>query len=197
MKKLIFCILFMMMGNFVFAVVNTHTPGTPEWHNYNNNMLGAQMEYDRQRRERAAQQQQQVQPQQQLDNYIKWSVFVWDDETGEAYYYPCEEEKEGWFAKRAIIKRAQKIFTQIYGKKPNRYIDWECGFAVITMGIGKKSGKIEAFVDTDLKGWVEKYDVDDPNFKAKIDQAALDYCSTQADNCELIYGVGDFGQVKK
>lgn len=197
MKKLIFCILFIMAKNFLFAVVNTHPPGSAAWHNYNN-MLWGQLEYDRQQRERAAAQQRQAQPQQYVepDIYIIRSVFVWNDETGKAYYLPCFSEEKGWFAKGKVVKRAQKIFTEIHGEKPNRYIDWECSFAVITMGISKKTGKIEAYVDADLKAWIKKYGENNPDFVKLVNQGALDYCSTQADNCQLIYGVGDFGEEK-
>ncbi|WP_336020389.1 hypothetical protein [Fusobacterium polymorphum] len=59
------------------------------------------------------------------------------------------------------------------------------------MGVSKKTGKIEAYVDTDLKAWIKKYGENDPDILDKVNQDALDYCSTQADNCQLIYGIHD------
>ena len=93
--------------------------------------------------------------------------------------------------KEKIIKRAQETYTKIYGEKPNRYIDWDCSYAAITMGVSKKTGKIEAYVDTDIKAWIKKYSLDNPDFVKKVNQDALDYCSTQADNCQLMYGIHD------
>ena len=90
--------------------------------------------------------------------------------------------------KEKIIKKAQETYTKIYGEKPNRYIDWDGGLAIITMGVSKKTGKIETYVDTDLKGWIKKYGGNDPDIFDKVNQDALDYCSTQADNCQLMYG---------
>lgn len=192
MKKIIFYMLLVMIGKFAFAVVNTHQPGSAAWHNYNN-MLWGQLEYDRQQREQAAQRSQ-FPPQQAMETYINRSVFVWNDETGKTFYLPCGQEKEGWGAKRAVVNRAKKIFFEIHGEKSNRHIDWDCSFAVITMGIGNKSWKIEAFVDNDIRKWVKKYGGDDPNFKVKVERDALDYCESQAYNCELIYELGDFGE---
>ena len=93
--------------------------------------------------------------------------------------------------KEKIIKKAQETYTKIYGEKPNRYIDWDCDMAAITMGVSKKTGKIETYVDTDLKGWIKKYGGNDPDIFDKVNQDALDYCSTQADNCQLMYGTYD------
>ena len=93
--------------------------------------------------------------------------------------------------KEKIIKKAQETYTKIYGEKPNRYIDWDCDMAAITMGVSKKTGKIETYVDTDLKGWIKKYGGNDPDIFDKVNQEALDYCSTQADNCQLMYGTYD------
>ena len=76
----------------------------------------------------------------------------------------------------------------MYGEKPNRYIDRDGGLAIITMGVSKKTGKIEAYVDTDIKAWIKKYGENDPDILDKVNQDALDYCSTQADNCQLMYG---------
>ena len=36
-----------------------------------------------------------------------------------------------------------------------------------------------------------KYGENDPDILDKVNQDALDYCSTQADNCQLIYGTYD------
>ncbi len=155
-------------------------------------MMWGQLEADRQRREReaaAAQQSQYQQPYIDPTIYIHRSVFVWNDETGNSYYLPCETEKDGMFAKRSIIKRAEKLYKKMYGEKPNRHIDWGCSFAVITMGVSKKTGKIEAYVDTNMQAWIDKYGDDDPDFVKKVNQDALDYCSTQADNCQLMHGV--------
>lgn len=161
-------------------------------------MMG-QIEYDKRRAQEAeaARQRQAQQPYVDTIVEISRSVFVWNDKTGNCYYLQCEREEDGWFAKKKIVKRAQKYYTQVHGEKPNRYIDWDCGFAVITMGVSKKTGKIEAYVDTNLKGWIEKYSVDDSDFVKKINQGALDYCSTQADNCQLIYGVHELPDEKK
>ena len=93
--------------------------------------------------------------------------------------------------KEKIIKKAQETYTKIYGEKPNRYIDWDCDMAAITMGVSKKTGKIETYVDTDLKGWIKKYGGNDPDIFDKVNQDALDYCSTQADNYQLMYGTYD------
>ena len=88
-------------------------------------------------------------------------------------------------------RRAQETYKKMYGEKPNRYIDWDCGMAAITMGVSKKTGKIEAYVDTDIKAWIKKYGENDPDIFDKVNQDALDYCSTQADNCQLMYGTYD------
>ena len=53
----------------------------------------------------------------------------------------------------------------------------------------KKTGKIEAYADTNMQAWIDKYGEDDPDFVKKVNQDALDYCSTQADNCQLMHGV--------
>ncbi|PGH21208.1 hypothetical protein RN96_09400 [Fusobacterium polymorphum] len=95
------------------------------------------------------------------------------------------------FAKRVVAKRAQESYKRLYGEKLNRYIDWECGMAAITMGVSKKTGKIEAYVDTNIKAWIKKYGENDPDILDKVNQDALDYCSTQADNCQLMYGTYD------
>ncbi|WP_338946311.1 hypothetical protein KST17_00330 [Fusobacterium canifelinum] len=161
------------------------------------NMMG-QIEFDKRRAQEAAaaavaarQRQAQQQYIEQPDVNILRSVFVWNDETGNCYYLPCGSQEIGWFAKKKIIKRAQETYTKIYGEKPNRYIDWDCGMAAITMGVSKKTGKIEAYVDTDIKAWIKKYGENDPDILDKVNQDALDYCSTQADNCQLIYGTYD------
>ena len=57
------------------------------------------------------------------------------------------------------------------------------------MGVSKKTGKIEAYVDTNMQVWIDKYGEDDPDCVKKVNQDALDYCSTQADNCQLMHGV--------
>lgn len=85
MKKLIFCMLFIILGKLSLTVGNTHPQGSAAWHNFNNNTLGAQLEYDRQRKQSV----QQYQPQQPMETYIHWSVFVWNDETGKTFYLPC------------------------------------------------------------------------------------------------------------
>ena len=157
------------------------------------NMMG-QIELDERRaREAAAARQRQAQQQyiEQPDVNILRSVFVWNDKTGNCYYLPCGSQEIGWFAKKKIIKRAQETYKKLYGEEPNRYIDWDCGMAAITMGVSKKTGKIEAYVDTDIKAWIKKYSLDDPDFVKKVNQDALDYCSTQADNCQLMYGIHD------
>lgn len=40
-----------------------------------------------------------------------------------------------------------------------------------------------------MQVWIDKYGEDDPDFVKKVNQDALDYCSTQADNCQLMHGV--------
>ena len=40
-----------------------------------------------------------------------------------------------------------------------------------------------------MQAWIDKYGEDDPDFVKKVNQDALDYCSTQADNCQLMHGV--------
>ena len=157
------------------------------------NMMG-QIELDERRaREAAAARQRQAQQQyiEQPDVNILRSVFVWNDKTGNCYYLPCASQEKGMFAKRAVVKRAKETYKKLYGEEANRYIDWDCSYAAITMGVSKKTGKIEAYVDSDLKGWIKKYSLDDPDFVKKVNQDALDYCSTQADNCQLMYGIHD------
>lgn len=157
-------------------------------------MMG-QIEFDKRRAQEAAaaaeRQRQAQQPYVEPDVNIVRSVFVWNDETGNCYYLPCGSQEIGWFAKKKIIKRAQETYKKLYGEEPNRYIDWDCGMAAITMGVSKKTGKIEAYVDTDIKAWIKKYGENDPDILDKVNQDALDYCSTQADNCQLIYGTYD------
>ncbi|QQB74189.1 hypothetical protein I6H56_01570 [Fusobacterium canifelinum] len=157
-------------------------------------MMG-QIEFDKRRAQEAAaavaRQRQAQQPYVEPDVNILRSVFVWNDETGNCYYLPCGSQEIGWFAKKKIIKRAQETYKKLYGEEPNRYIDWDCGMAAITMGVSKKTGKIEAYVDTDIKAWIKKYGENDPDILDKVNQNALDYCSTQADNCQLIYGTYD------
>ena len=156
-------------------------------------MLWGQLEADRQKREReeAEHQRQAQQPHIEPDVNIVRSVFVWNDETGNSYYLRYGEEKDGWFAKKKIIKKAQETYKKMYGEKPNRYIDRDGGLAIITMGVSKKTGKIEAYVDTDIKAWIKKYGENDPDILDKVNQDALDYCSTQADNCQLMYDTYD------
>ena len=156
------------------------------------NMMG-QIELDerRAREAEAARQRQTQQPYVDTTVYIHRDVFVWNDETGNCYYLPCGSQEIGMFAKKKIIKRAQETYKKIYGEKPNRYIDWDCSYAAITMGVSKKTGKIEAYVDTDIKAWIKKYGENDPDILDKVNQDALDYCSTQADNCQLMYGTYD------
>lgn len=167
------------------------------------NMMG-QIEFDK-RREReaaAARQRQAQQPYVEPDVNIVRSVFVWNDKTGNCYCLKYGEEKDGWFAKKKIIKKAQEIYKQIFGEKPNRYIDWDASLAVVIMGVSKKTGKIEAYVDTDVLGWTNKYGegeyftkrVYEVDFIEKVHQDALDYCSKQADNCKIMYGLDFFLQ---
>ncbi|WP_339003575.1 hypothetical protein LDK17_12775 [Fusobacterium polymorphum] len=156
------------------------------------NMMG-QIEFDKRRAQEAeaAHQRQAQQPYVEPDINIVRSVFVWNDETGNCYYLPCASQEKGMFAKRAVVKRAQETYKKMYGEKPNRYIDWDCGMAAITMGVSKKTGKIEAYVDADIKAWIKKYGENNPDILDKVNQDALDYCSTQADNCQLMYGTYD------
>mgnify|MGYP003278059383 FL=1 len=156
------------------------------------NMMG-QIEFDKRRAQEAeaARQRQAQQPYVEPDVNILRSVFVWNDKTGNCYYLPCGSQEIGMFAKKKIIKRAQESYKKLYGEEPNRYIDWDCGMAAITMGVSKKTGKIEAYVDTDIKAWIKKYGENDPDILDKVNQDALDYCSTQADNCQLMYGTYD------
>ena len=156
------------------------------------NMMG-QIEFDKRRAQEAeaARQRQAQQPYVEPDVNILRSVFVWNDETGNCYYLPCGSQEIGWFAKKKIIKRAQESYKKLYGEELNRYIDWDCGMAAITIGVSKKTGKIEAYVDTDIKAWIKKYGENDPDILDKVNQDALDYCSTQADNCQLMYGTYD------
>ena len=120
------------------------------------NMMG-QIEFDKRRAQEAeaARQRQAQQPYVEPDINIVRSVFVWNDETGNCYYLPCASQEKGMFAKRAVVKRAQETYKKLYGEEPNRYIDWDCGMAAITMGVSKKTGKIEAYVDTDIKAWIK------------------------------------------
>ena len=197
MRKNFIILLFTLVSilpNFSYANVNVHPVGSQAWHNFNDSMMWGQLEADRQKREREAaalQRQAQQQYIEQPDVNILRSVFVWNDETGNCYYLLCGSQEIGWFAKKKIIKRAQATYTKIHGEKPNRYIDWDCSYAAITMGDSKKTGKIEAYVDNDMEAWIKKYGENDPDILDKVNQDALDYCSTQADNCQLIYGTYD------
>ena len=183
--------LFSILPNFSYANQNPDVINQQRNVEFMN-MMG-QIEFDK-RREReaaAARQRQAQQPYVEPDVNILRSVFVWNDETGNCYYLPCGSQESGWFAKKKIIKRAQESYKKLYGEEPNRYIDWDCGMAAITMGVSKKTGKIEAYVDTDIKAWIKKYGENDPDILDKVNQDALDYCSTQADNCQLMYGTYD------
>ena len=196
MKKNFIILLFTLISilpNFSYANVNVHPVGSQAWHDFNNSMMWGQLEADRQRKEReeAARQRQAQQPYVEPDVNIVRSVFVWNDKTGNCYYLPCASQEKGMFAKRAVVKRAKESYKKLYGEEPNRYIDWDCGMAAITMGVSKKTGKIEAYVDTDIKAWIKKYGENDPDILDKVNQDALDYCSTQADNCQLMYGTYD------
>lgn len=190
--------LFSILPNFSYANQNPDMINQQRNADFMN-MMG-QIEYDKRRaqeaeaaaaRQRQAQQPYQQQYIEQPDVNILRSVFVWNDETGNCYYLLCGDQEIGWFAKKKIIKRAQATYTKIHGEKPNRYIDWDCSYAAITMGVSKKTGKIEAYVDNDMEAWIEKYGENDPDILDKVNQDALDYCSTQADNCQLIYGTYD------
>ena len=189
--------LFSILASFSYA--NQTLINQQNAQRFLDSQLQGQLEYDRRRAqeaEAAAAQYQYQQPYQQQyieqpDVNILRSVFVWNDETGNCYYLLCGDQEIGWFAKKKIIKRAQATYTKIHGEKPNRYIDWDCSYAAITMGVSKKTGKIEAYVDNDMEAWIEKYGENDPDILDKVNQDALDYCSTQADNCQLIYGTYD------
>ena len=187
--------LFSILPNFSYANQNPDVINQQRNVEFMN-MMG-QIEFDKRRAQEAeaeaaaARQRQAQQPHIEPDVNILRSVFVWNDKTGNCYYLPCGSQEIGWFAKKKIIKRAQETYKKLYGEEPNRYIDWDCSYAAITMGVSKKTGKIEAYVDTDLKAWIKKYSLDDPDFVKKVNQDALDYCSTQADNCQLIYGIHD------
>ena len=183
--------LFSILPNFSYANQNPDVINQQRNVEFMN-MMG-QIEFDK-RREReaeAARQRQAQQPYVEPDVNIVRSVFVWNDETGNCYYLPCASQEKGMFAKRAVVKRAQETYKKMYGEKPNRYIDWDCGMAAITMGVSKKTGKIEAYVDADIKAWIKKYGENNPDILDKVNQDALDYCSTQADNCQLMYGTYD------
>ena len=183
--------LFSILPNFSYANQNPDVINQQRNVEFMN-MMG-QIEFDKRRAQEAeaARQRQAQQPYVEPDVNILRSVFVWNDKTGNCYYLPCGSQEIGWFAKKKIIKRAQETYKKLYGEEANRYIDWDCSYAAITMGVSKKTGKIEAYVDSDLKGWIKKYSLDDPDFVKKVNQDALDYCSTQADNCQLMYGIHD------
>ena len=188
--------LFSILPNFSYANQNPDVINQQRNNEFLNMM--SQIEFDERRareaaaaRQRQAQQPYQQQYIEQPDVNILRSVFVWNDKTGNCYYLPCGSQEIGWFAKKKIIKRAQETYKKLYGEEANRYIDWDCGMAAITMGVSKKTGKIEAYVDTDIKAWIKKYGENDPDILDKVNQNALDYCSTQADNCQLMYGTYD------
>ena len=198
MRKNFIILLFTLISilpNFSYA--NQDVINQINYQRFLDSQLQGQLEYDRRRAQEAeaeaaaARQRQAQQPYVEPDINIVRSVFVWNDETGNCYYLPCASQEKGMFAKRAVVKRAKETYKKLYGEEPNRYIDWDCGMAAITMGVSKKTGKIEAYVDTDIKAWIKKYGENDPDILDKVNQDALDYCSTQADNCQLMYGTYD------
>ncbi|RRD34857.1 hypothetical protein EII28_11135 [Fusobacterium nucleatum] len=198
MRKNFIILLFTLISilpNFSYA--NQDVINQINYQRFLDSQLQGQLEYDRRRAQEAeaeaaaARQRQAQQPYVEPDINIVRSVFVWNDETGNCYYLPCASQEKGMFAKRAVVKRAKETYKKLYGEEANRHIDWDCGMAAITMGVSKKTGKIEAYVDTDIKAWIKKYGENDPDILDKVNQDALDYCSTQADNCQLMYGTYD------
>ena len=196
MRKNFIILLFTLISILPsFSYANQDAINQINYQRFLDSQLQGQLEYDRRRAQEAeaaaARQRQAQQPYVEPDVNIVRSVFVWNDKTGNCYYLPCASQEKGMFAKRAVVKRAQESYKKLYGEEPNRYIDWDCGMAAITMGVSKKTGKIEAYVDTDIKAWIKKYGENDPDIFDKVNQDALDYCSTQADNCQLMYGTYD------
>lgn len=198
MRKNFIILLFTLVSilpNFSYA--NQDVINQINYQRFLDSQLQGQLEYDRRRAQEAeaeaaaARQRQAQQPYVEPDVNIVRSVFIWNDKTGNCYYLPCASEEKGMFAKRAVVKRAKETYKKLYGEEANRHIDWDCGMAAITMGVSKKTGKIEAYVDTDIKAWIKKYGENDPDIFDKVNQDALDYCSTQADNCQLMYGTYD------
>ena len=198
MRKNFIILLFTLVSilpNFSYA--NQDVINQINYQRFLDSQLQGQLEYDRRRAQEAeaeaaaARQRQAQQPYVEPDVNIVRSVFIWNDKTGNCYYLPCASEEKGMFAKRAVVKRAKETYKKLYGEEANRHIDWDCGMSAITMGVSKKTGKIEAYVDTDIKAWIKKYGENDPDIFDKVNQDALDYCSTQADNCQLMYGTYD------
>ena len=198
MRKNFIILLFTLISilpNFSYA--NQDVINQINYQRFLDSQLQGQLEYDRRRAQEAeaeaaaARQRQAQQPYVEPDVNIVRSVFIWNDKTGNCYYLPCASQEKGMFAKRAVVKRAKETYKKLYGEEANRHIDWDCGMAAITMGVSKKTGKIEAYVDTDIKAWIKKYGENDPDILDKVNQDALDYCSTQADNCQLMYGTYD------
>ena len=48
-----------------------------------------------------------------------------------------------------------------------------------------------AVVKRAQESYKKLYGENDPDILDKVNQDALDYCSTQADNCQLMYGIHD------
>ena len=98
--------LFSILPNFSYANQN------PDVINKQRNVEFMNMMGQIKRREReaaAARQRQAQQPYVEPDVNIVRSVFVWNDKTGNCYCLKYGEEKDGWFAKKKIIKKAQEI----------------------------------------------------------------------------------------
>ena len=79
--------------------------------------------------------------------------------------------------------------------KRNRIKDEERTILSLSLSVVQKKALKQYALDNGttaagiVQAWIDKYGEDDPDFVKKVNQDALDYCSTQADNCQLMHGV--------
>ncbi len=168
---LIFC-FFTFLGKFAFA--NPYQVGSQQWHNYN---AAIWSEQDKIKAEREAMKQQQSNQnnisQNNEQHYNRWSVFVYNEDTGD-WAYHIDHWIDG--SSKDAIKVVKKEFKEAHKKKgveANKHIYWEGAFrGIVAFGQNRQSGKWEAYF---MYGASEKN-------KQKL----MNECEAQSDYCKLI-----------
>lgn len=171
---IILFIFFYIFGKFTYS--NPYPPYSPQWNVYQQQMYW-QMELDkRKEQEREAQAAAQNQLKKNINQdsqYERWSVFVWNEDTGD-WYYHIDQWLTGNY-KTAIknVKAAFKDFHKEKNIEANKHIHWEGPFrAILAYGREKESGKWIAYL---------MYGASEEN-KNKL----MQHCNELADYCELI-----------
>lgn len=171
---IILSIFFYMFGKLSYS--NPYQPYSPQWNAYQQQIYG-QIEEDKKRaREREAQMAAQAELQKKVDKnsqYERWSVFVWNEDTGD-WYYHIDQWLTGNY--KTAIKNVEMAFKEYHREKDieaNKHIHWEGPFrGILAYGRERKSEKWNAYF---------MYGASSEN-KDKL----LKHCNELADYCELI-----------